>query len=126
MILPLKKDIVAGVTVLTLGSGGSSCLMHFWAISAGLLSIIAILSSFVNGMLAASHQNTKVEEWKISTSDKQNKALKQLVSFPQSTTSYLQRQAKRNRRIQTMTLYTNESGSQKSSQGCAKFSEFIF
>lgn len=51
--LPLKKDIVAGVTVLTLGSGGLPFLMLAPPFKAGLLSIMAIDNCLVNGMLAA-------------------------------------------------------------------------
>lgn len=54
--IPLKIDIVAGVTVLTLGSGGSSFLMETPLDNAGLLSIMATFKSFVNGMLAANTQ----------------------------------------------------------------------
>jgi len=53
--LPLKKEIVAGVTVLTLGSGISVFLREApdcTDCKAGLLSIMATLSSLVNGILA--------------------------------------------------------------------------
>ena len=53
MFLPLKKDIVAGVTVLTLGSGRSSFLMKCFLPKAGLLSMMATFKCFVNGLLAA-------------------------------------------------------------------------
>lgn len=45
--------MVEGVTVLTLGSGGSSLLMLTPLNKAGLLSMMAILRCFVSGMLAA-------------------------------------------------------------------------
>lgn len=51
--IPLKKEMVAGVTVLTLGSGGSSFLMWKLFIKAGLLSMMATVSCFVNGIVAA-------------------------------------------------------------------------
>jgi hypothetical protein len=54
--IPLKKDTVAGVTVLTLGSGGSSLFMHGLLAKAGLLSMMATLRCFVNGMVAASNK----------------------------------------------------------------------
>lgn len=52
-LVPLKKEILAGVTVLTLGSGKSTFLMEVPLFKAGFLSIIAILNCFVNGMDAA-------------------------------------------------------------------------
>ena len=54
--IPLKKDIVAGVTVLTLGSGGSSLFMHGLLAKAGLLSMMATRKCFVNGVVAASNK----------------------------------------------------------------------
>lgn len=51
--IPLKKEIVAGVTVLTLGSGGSSFLKHSSFPKVGLLSMMATVKCFVNGVLAA-------------------------------------------------------------------------
>lgn len=51
--VPLKKVIVAGVTVLTLGSGRLSFLTKFLNPKAGLLSIMATFKCLVNGMLAA-------------------------------------------------------------------------
>lgn len=53
--IPLKKEIVAGVTVLTLGSGGSSFLKHSSFPKVGLLSMMATLKCFVNGVLAAAY-----------------------------------------------------------------------
>ena len=55
-LIPLKRDIVAGVTVLTLGSGGSSFLIQNLPDKAGLLSIMATFKCFVKGMLAANTQ----------------------------------------------------------------------
>ena len=55
-LIPLKREMVAGVTVLTLGSGGSSFLIEGPFNKAGLLSMIAIDKCFVNGMLAATRQ----------------------------------------------------------------------
>lgn len=52
--IPLKREIVVGVTVLTLGSGGSSFLMEAPLNKAGLLSMMAIFKCFVKGVLAAS------------------------------------------------------------------------
>ena len=49
---PLRKDIVAGVTVLTLGSGRCPFSMMFFLLKRGLLSIIATFKCFVNGLLA--------------------------------------------------------------------------
>lgn len=51
-LLPLKRDIVAGVTVLTLGSGGSSFLMLSPFDNAGLLSMMATFKCLVSGILA--------------------------------------------------------------------------
>lgn len=51
--IPLKKEIVAGVTVLTLGSGGSSFFMENPLPKVGLLSIMATFKCLVNGKLAA-------------------------------------------------------------------------
>ena len=47
-----KKEIVAGVTILTLGSGTSVFFREVPDCKAGLLSIMATLSCFVNGILA--------------------------------------------------------------------------
>lgn len=52
-LLPLKRDIVAGVTVLTLASGGSPFFKRTLLPNAGLLSMMATFKCFVNGMLAA-------------------------------------------------------------------------
>lgn len=52
-LLPLKRDIVAGVTVLTLASGGSPLFKRTLLPNAGLLSMMATFKCFVNGMLAA-------------------------------------------------------------------------
>lgn len=52
-LIPLKREIVAGVTVLTLGSGGSSFLKQTLLPNVGLLSMMATFKCFVNGMLAA-------------------------------------------------------------------------
>lgn len=52
-LIPLKNDIVAGVTVLTLGSGGSSFFMQSLFTKAGLLSMMATFKCFVNGVVAA-------------------------------------------------------------------------
>lgn len=57
----MKKDIVAGVTVLTLESGGPSFLMLAPPFNAGLLSIMAIDNCLVNGMLAANTNNSKIK-----------------------------------------------------------------
>lgn len=59
-LIPLKNDIVAGVTVLTLGSGGSSFLMCTPLNNAGLLSTMATFKCFVNGMLAKEIQRNKI------------------------------------------------------------------
>ena len=50
--IPLKRDIVAGVTVLTLASGGSSFLIMSPLDNAGLLSMMATFKCFVIGILA--------------------------------------------------------------------------
>ncbi len=52
-LIPLKRDIEAGVTVLTLGLGGSSLLKQSLLPNTGLLSMMATFKCFVNGMLAA-------------------------------------------------------------------------
>lgn len=57
--IPLKRDIVAGVTVLTLESGGSSFLMLTLLPKAGLLSMIATFKCFVNGAVAAQSKLTR-------------------------------------------------------------------
>lgn len=54
--IPLKRDMVAGVTVLTLGSGGSSFLMLSPFDTAGLLSMMATFKCFVNGIFAKAAQ----------------------------------------------------------------------
>lgn len=63
-VIPLKNDIVAGVTVLTLGSGGSSFLMLIPLTNAGLLSIIATFKCLVNGVLAKKIPRSKVAGYK--------------------------------------------------------------
>lgn len=55
-LIPLKRDIVAGVTVLTLGSGGSSFLMQSPFNNAGLLSMMATFKCLVSGILAKKHR----------------------------------------------------------------------
>lgn len=55
--------MVAGVTALTLGSGGSSLLMKKLLDNAGLLSTMATFKCFVNGMLAASMQKSMKDKF---------------------------------------------------------------
>jgi hypothetical protein len=52
-IIPLKKKLVAGVTVLTLESGILLLVRWFLDFNAGLLLLMVTLRCFVNGILAA-------------------------------------------------------------------------
>ena len=61
----MKKEMVAGVTVLTLESGILLLVRQFLDFNAGLLSIMATLRFFVNGMLAAYRMYKNVRNFNI-------------------------------------------------------------